>query len=159
MANSLETTRQDVEQEAPDKFLDGQDHHLDCAGLAIVFPLEAHLIVFDIEQAMVGDRDAMSIPAHVVEHLLRSGERALGIDDPLGSFRWSKMLGKGGAIAQRFQGAEELQSASIECLLRGLQEEAPEQAGQNLEGQEEIRTAGDPSLPVQGESTAGYHAV
>ena len=59
----------------------------DLAFVSIVLPLEADLIVFDIEQAIVGDRDAVSVAAHVIEHLLRSGERSLGIDDPLASFQ------------------------------------------------------------------------
>ena len=51
--------------------------------VAIVLPSEAHLTGFDIQQAIVRDRDAMGVAADVVEHLFRAGEGPLGIDDPL----------------------------------------------------------------------------
>ena len=47
-------------------------------------PLESDMILFDCEQAVVGNRDAMSIAADVIEHLLGTGKRSLGVDDPLG---------------------------------------------------------------------------
>ena len=77
IANALEPVRQDMEQEPPDELLGGQGHRFTLTAVAIVFPLEADLTVFDIEQAVVGDRDAVGISADVVEHLLGSGERAL----------------------------------------------------------------------------------
>ena len=61
-------------------------HRLLLVVVAIVLPAETDLTVLDVEQAIVGDGDAVGIAADVVEHLLGSGERALGIDHPFGSF-------------------------------------------------------------------------
>jgi hypothetical protein len=44
-----------------------------------------HLAVFDIQQAMVGDGDAVSVAAHIVEYLLGSSKGWFGIDDPFGA--------------------------------------------------------------------------
>ena len=66
-----------MEQEAADELLGGKRHRFLLTVVPIVFPLEAHLTVFDIEQAVVGDGDAVGIAADVVEHLLGSGEGRL----------------------------------------------------------------------------------
>jgi hypothetical protein len=51
--------------------------------VTIILPAEPDLVVFDVQQAVVGDGDAVRIAAHVVEDLLRSSEGALGVDHPL----------------------------------------------------------------------------
>jgi hypothetical protein len=68
----------------------------------------------------------MGISANVVEHLLRSGERAFHVNHPLGSFRSGQMPSKRATLTKRFQCSEELQFAGIECFLQGFQKEAPE---------------------------------
>jgi hypothetical protein len=50
----------------------------------------------------------MRIAAHVIEDLLGSGERPLGIHDPLASFHSIQKLNEGVPFAKGFQGVEEL---------------------------------------------------
>jgi hypothetical protein len=126
VANALEPVRQHMEQKPADKFVGGQGHRFVLAAMAIILPLEADLIVLDIEEAVVGDGHAVGVAAHVVEDLLRSSEWALGIDHPFGSFGAGQELGESESFAKRFQGGEELQFTGIECLLQGFQEEAAE---------------------------------
>ncbi len=91
VTNALEPVRQHVQQETPDKFIGGQRHRFHLPATAVILPLKAHLIVFDIEQAVIRDSHAVGIPAHIVEHLLGTGERALGIDHPLMVFQLCAM--------------------------------------------------------------------
>ena len=79
LANTLESVRQYMQQEAPDEFIGGQGHRFDLIAVPVILPLKADVTVFDIEQTIVGDCDPVSIAAHVVENLLRSGEGTLGI--------------------------------------------------------------------------------
>ena len=74
-----------MEQEPTDEFVSGKRHRLLTVAIAIIFPAKADLAVVDIEQAIVGDGDAVGISADVIEDLLRPGERALGIDHPFAS--------------------------------------------------------------------------
>jgi hypothetical protein len=148
ITNALETAGQDVKQETPDEFIGGQGHRFDLASSPVILPLEADLIAFYIEQAIVGDGHAMGIAADIVENLLRPGERALGIDHPLGSFRPGQMPDKREAFTKWLQCAEKLQSAGIERVLQGFEKQASEQTGQNPDWQEEVRSAGNPSLTV-----------
>ena len=94
IANALEPVRQHVQQETPDEFPGAQGHRFDLITSAIVFPLEPDLIVFDVKQPVIRDGDAMSIAAHVIEHLLGSGERSFGIDNPIALFQVCEMPGE-----------------------------------------------------------------
>src|SRR5580692_12484683 len=71
-----------MEQKSPDEIVCLQIHDLDLAVVAIILPMKLHLAVVDIDQAVVGDGHAMRISAHVVKHLLWSGERAFGVYHP-----------------------------------------------------------------------------
>lgn len=86
VANALEPVRQNVEQETPDEFVGAHGHGFDLIALFIILPLEFHLIVFDVEEPVIGDGDAMGITAHVIEHLFRSGKWPLGVNDPFELF-------------------------------------------------------------------------
>jgi hypothetical protein len=44
-----------VEQESPDEFVGGQGHRFTLAAITIILPLEADLIVFDIDRMGTGE--------------------------------------------------------------------------------------------------------
>src|SRR5271166_438939 len=46
-------------------------------------PAEADLAIVDVEDAVVGNGDAMRIAADIVENLFRSGKGRPGVDDPI----------------------------------------------------------------------------
>ena len=83
--NAVEAGGQDVEQEAADEFARRQRHGLAACGRRRAgIPVgEADLIVLDVEQAIVGQGHAVRVAADVVHHLLRTGTRRLGVDDPI----------------------------------------------------------------------------
>ena len=84
IANALESVGQSVEEKSADEFLSRKRHRFLLTFGSIVFPLEPHLPSFDVQQAMVRNRDAVSVPANIVEHLLRAGKWRFGVDDPFG---------------------------------------------------------------------------
>jgi hypothetical protein len=51
--------------------------------MGVVLPAEAHLVVIDREQSMVGDRDAMGVTCQVLQNVLGPAKRGLGLHDPL----------------------------------------------------------------------------
>src|SRR3954451_15338973 len=97
-----------MQQETPDEFVGGQGHHLDLIAIAIVLPLEADLMVLDIQQAVVGNGDAVSVASYVIEDLLGSGDRRLGVHDPLTAVQSVQEVNQGRPVPQGFQGSEEL---------------------------------------------------
>ena len=92
---------------SPDEFFSRKRHRFLLTFIAVVFPLEAHLTSVDIQQAMVRNRDVVSIPADVIEHLLRASKGPLGIDDPFRFSHGRQITGKLAVIAEILEGGEE----------------------------------------------------
>jgi hypothetical protein len=82
IANAMESVGENVEQESPNELLGGEGHDLLLMVVAIVPPLELDLPVFDIYDALIGNRDPMGVAADVVHYLLGAGEGCFGVDDP-----------------------------------------------------------------------------
>src|SRR5580658_3328104 len=97
-----------MQQETANELVGGPGHRSDLAVVPIVLPLEADLTVFYIEQTVVGNRDAVRITADVIEDLLRSGERPLGVHHPLASLHLNNQLGEDLELTKGLQGRKEL---------------------------------------------------
>jgi len=74
--------------------------------------------VLHLEQALVGEGDAMRVAADVLQDLLRTGEGACGIDDPVGLPRGLQMRGEVRPLGQGVEGAGEVQPPGLERLLQ-----------------------------------------
>ena len=82
IANAVESSGENVEEESPNELLGRESHDFLLIVVAVVPPVELDLPVLDIQQSMVGNRDSVGVAAHVFHHLLRSGERRFGVDNP-----------------------------------------------------------------------------
>lgn len=71
-----------MKQETPDKFLRGQSHDIALVAGGTIAEGKGDVAVFDVEDAVIGNGDAVGIAAKVVEHFIRSAKRRLGINDP-----------------------------------------------------------------------------
>jgi hypothetical protein len=71
-----------VLQKAAQELFVGKRHHAMPATVLVVFPPERNLGIGDVQDAMVGDRHAMRIAGQVMQNVLWSSERPLGIDNP-----------------------------------------------------------------------------
>ena len=87
VADAVEATRQDVDQETADELAGGECHDLLTITTfgAIVLPSEGDTGVVAGDQPAVGDGDAVGIAGQIGQHGLWPAERTLGIDDPFGS--------------------------------------------------------------------------
>ncbi len=157
IANAPEPVQQQ-QQETPDEFPGAEGHRFDLVASAIVFPLEPDLIVFDVEQAVIGDGDAVGIAAHVIEHLPGSCERSFGIDNPIALFQAGQMPGELRPFPERFQSAEELKFPASNALSRdsrkagGTEKTEPGPA-------RKVQPAGNPTITTKRRSAAGHDAM
>jgi hypothetical protein len=117
VANPVQPRRQDGEQEPADEFGRVERHRLGRGGCAIVRVAEAHVAVSDVEEALVGEGDAVHVAADVVEHLSRTGEWRFRVDDPLDLARGLEMIGEALPIGERLERASEPELVGVECLL------------------------------------------
>jgi len=84
MPDTMEATRQDMEQEAADELIDRERHDLlsVAAVAAVVLVAEGDASFVKGDQAAVRDCDPVGVAGQVGEHCLRPRERCLGIGHP-----------------------------------------------------------------------------
>jgi hypothetical protein len=148
-----------MDEEAADELVSTQCHRFLFGVATIILPLEANLAVLDIEDAIVGDGDTVCVAADVLQDLLWSGERALGIDHPFSPTHRGEVTLEGGRLVQVSQGGEERQRAGAEGFLQGLGKKPPEQPRENPHRQKIAGSAGDPSAAIRRQPAAGDNHV
>jgi hypothetical protein len=148
IANAVESTGEKVEEKSPNELLGGESHDFLLMVVAVVPPVELDLPVFDIHDPMIGNRDPVGVAADVVHHLLGSGERRLGVDDPFQVAHGIEMQAENLRISKGLEGREEPEFAGVESLLQIDQEQSAEPAGQHPYGQEEMGAARNPPATI-----------
>src|SRR5262249_62218938 len=108
-------------QKAPNELISGQGHHFVLVVVAIVLVAELHLTIFDVQQAIVGNGDTVSVASYVVEHLFGSGEGWFGIDDPFRFLEGSEISREGRGVLQLVERGKEMQLVVVEGLFQELQ--------------------------------------
>ena len=83
VADLDEAGRQDMKQEAANELDRVEGHDAAAVAMTGVPPSEAHLSVVEAEQSSVGDGNSVCVAGQVLQHMLGSAERGLGIDHPL----------------------------------------------------------------------------
>lgn len=83
VADADEALGEQVKQEATQKLIVRDGHHFLPIVVGRVAPAEGDLAVGEGDQAMVGDGDAVSIAAEILQHILGSTERWFRVDDPI----------------------------------------------------------------------------
>src|ERR1035441_10570467 len=83
VADALKAGRNGVLQEAADELVGGEGHHLGLVAVPVILPLEGNLVVFESQEAPVGDGHAVGIAAEIRQDMLWSTEGGLGVDHPL----------------------------------------------------------------------------
>src|SRR6266704_5473659 len=149
-ANAMEAIRQHMEEEAANELGDRDTHDfaLVIAAFPIVLPAEGDVGLVEIEQATVGDRDAMRVAREIGQDLLGTGEGLLGIDEPFSLAQRREVRSELVRILESAEIGEELQLAgSVHCF-KTLQEQAPEQAGEHADRKKEAGLAGNPTLAI-----------
>src|ERR1700675_3267 len=146
-ANAMEAIRQHMEEEAANELGDRDSHDfcLVIAAFPIVLPAEGDVGLVEIEQATVGDRNAMGVAREIGQDLLGTGEGLLGIDNPFGCTHGRESGGKCLRLVETDEIPQELQFTGIECCRPTFEEQAPKQARELLRGKEP-GLAGNPTL-------------
>ena len=72
-----------MKQESAYKFIGGQCHRFFFGAIFVITPLERNLPVLYAEYAMVGNGDAVGIPAEVLEDGVARFEWALAVNIPI----------------------------------------------------------------------------
>lgn len=82
MTDAHEALRQDVKQEAADEFVGLKRQSLFSISIFSISVTQGDQAVLDVEDAVIGERDAVGVAAEVIEDGLRGAERLFRIDHP-----------------------------------------------------------------------------
>lgn len=72
-----------MHQKTPDELVGTQRHYLPAATVPVVPPFEGDGVVFNLQNAVVGDGDAVRIAAEIFYDTGRILKRRLAVDHPL----------------------------------------------------------------------------
>jgi hypothetical protein len=111
------------------------------------------------QQAPVADGDAVGITAEILQHVRRASEGGLGVNDPVFRLQRGQESGEGARSAQRSEVSEKAQGAIEVSFAESLQYEAPEESGEDFDGEKESAAGGDPTFMVGRETAAGNDAM
>lgn len=158
VADTLEAAGQNVHQETPDEFT-GVEGHGFIGAAFVVFVGEGDFSVFHTDETVIGDGDAVGITGKVIQDGPGTGERRPDMDVPLDLTADAQEFLKLPGIGIGLQVSVKFELAHLEGALQSLKEKAPEEPGENPDGQEELLFACDPAFPVRSQSSAGHDAV
>src|ERR1700681_1870129 len=159
-ANAMKAIRQHMEEEAPNELgdRDSQDFALVIAAFPIVLPAEGDVGLVEIEQAIVGDRDAMSVAREIGQDLLGTGEGLFGIDDPFDCAQGRESGGKCLRLVETDEIPKELRLTGIGCCHQTFEEQAPKQAREHVR-KKGPGLVGNPTLAIRRDTATGNDAV
>jgi hypothetical protein len=116
--------------------------------MTIVSPAKGDVAGVDVQEAMIGYSNSMSIAAEVIKDVLWATERTFGVDNPIELVEWMKEAGKCSFVGKMCKRAVKFQLLLLERLLEIVKEQSAKEAGQHSYGKKESLSAGDPTAAV-----------
>ena len=148
-----------MKQEAAQELIYGQDHEPLLVAVRRIAPSEGDVATGESDQPGVGDSNAMSVGAEIAQHMLRSTEWALGVDDPVVAEQHAQPCGEGAWFGKVRQAAVELKLTTMEGVAETGDELAAEDTAEHADGKEEGTRCGDPTGVIRCEATGCNYAV
>ena len=138
VADADKAGRQDVEEEAAEE-LDGvEGEHFFPTAVTVILPAEPDTAVFDLQEAVVGECDAVSVASEVLNDLGGAAEWALGIDDPALTAGRTQPAVEGFWIGERGQIAKETELSLLKGQPQCVLEQMAEASAENFDREEEV---------------------
>jgi hypothetical protein len=116
--------------------------------MTIVSPAKGDVGGVDVQEAMIGYSNSMSIAAEVIKDLLWTTERTFGVDNPIELVERIKEAGECSFVGKMCKRAVKFQLLLFEGLVEVVKEESAKEAGQHSYGKKESLSAGDPAAAV-----------
>jgi hypothetical protein len=101
VADAHEAARQQVQEEAAQKLIDGQSHQPLLVAVSGVAPAKGYVALGESNQPAVGDGDAMSVSTEIAQHMFWAAERPFGIDNPVVTEQYPQPGGEGAKFRKR----------------------------------------------------------
>ena len=83
MTDAHEAFRQHLQEEATQELGSDKGHGALLATAGVILPAESHTLLFEGQQAVIGNRHAMGVAAEIAQHLQGAAESRLSVDHPV----------------------------------------------------------------------------
>ncbi len=154
-----EAARHHVQEEAPEEFVGLQRHDLHAVVVRVVPPPEPDATVGVIDQSIIRERHAVRVPPEVLEHLRRTAEGPLRIDDPVDRPQLTEEGGEGAAVGECGGATGDGQLARGVRLSQASQVLRAKDRREGTDGEEEGRGAADPFRAIRRQGAARDEAM
>jgi hypothetical protein len=159
VADARKAPRQNMLQETPQELFMRERHSAALAVVRVVLPAERDVRIGHLDQAMVGDGDAMGVAGQIVQYVLRPTERLLRVHHPVFAEQCTQECGEGLLVSQRSAGSEEVEPVPAKVAPQSGYELPAKDFAQDFHRQEEMMRRADPASMLRRQSAAGHHAV
>ena len=155
VADTDETTREYMQQEATQEFVDVQSEKSLFVLVGGVSPAEGDLVVQEGNEPAIGNRHAMGVSAEIAKHLIGSAERRLAVDHPSQREKLTDQTPEQPGLSQAAKEAVELELSGSVSLLERFEKLAAEDLAENRFGEKEAVIVGAHPVRVIARQAAG----
>jgi len=134
-----------MQEESAQEFIGRYRHFSFAVAVGIVLPAESDLIALHRDEPVIGDGHAMRVAGQVVEHMLGSAERFLGIYHPIVTKQRTQQHAKDLGFGQVPEPSMKDEFALAECAFQPSYEFAAKDAAEHLPRQEKALLGMDPA--------------
>ena len=144
-----------MQRNAPQGFVGLERHDLHAGVVGAVLSAKPDTAVAAIDEPIIRQRDAVSVPIEVAEHLFGAAEGPLRVHDPVDAQHPTEEGGEGAAIGQIRGAAGDGLPAGVERASKAGGIFRAKDRRQRPDGKQERRSTSDPPQAVSGQSAAG----
>jgi hypothetical protein len=137
MADADKATREYMQQEATQEFIDVKSQESLFVLVSGVSPAERDLVILEGNEPAIGDRNAMGVCAEITQHLIGSTERWLAVDHPARRIKLADQTAKQFGLSQAAKQAVKLELSGSVSLLERCEKLAAEDFAENPCGKKE----------------------
>ena len=160
VADADEATRQHMQQEATQEFIDRQSQESLLVFVSGVSPAERDLVLQEGNETVIGNRNAMGVGAEVTKHLIGSTERRLAVDHPSRRVKLTDQTPEQLGLSQAAKQAVKLELAGSVSLLERFEKLAAEDFAENpFRKKEAIISGAHPMGMIARQAASGDDAV
>ena len=131
VADADEATRQHMQQEATQEFVDMQSQESLLVLVSGVAPAERHFVVDEGNEPAVGNRNAMGVGGEVTKHLIGPAERRFAVGHPVCRIKLADQTTEQFGLSQAAKQAVELELSGSVGVLERFEELAAEDFAEN----------------------------
>lgn len=149
MPDMDKATRKDMEQESPQELVDGQSHQAFLILVGRVAPAERDLTIFESNEPVIGDGDAMGVAAEILQDVLGPAKGTFGVDDPVTLVGAAQERAEELGLSQCFQLPMKAEPALLEGISQCFGKLVAKDFTQHFDGKKEVGPRWNPVCVIR----------